>query len=193
MLKEREPDTAGRRASLFLQILSCASTDDTRDSLDTLDLLVQKYEPSTRTPLAEPLKVALVQRGVKERDVLNHLVMHATRLNTHASVCEEVRNIMNTRATLVNMAQPTDIGALDKVKRKRQRQKARRVTGAKRKGVGKQGAGSPRGKANENPDKDLQSFYHPAENDYRCKSLINSKTISVSKKKTEIFFNSIKQ
>ena len=30
--------------------------------------------------------------------------------------------------------------------------------------------------------------YHSAENDYRCKSLINSKTISVSKKITEIFF-----
>ena len=30
--------------------------------------------------------------------------------------------------------------------------------------------------------------YHSAENDYRCKSLINSKTISVSKKNTEITF-----
>ena len=30
--------------------------------------------------------------------------------------------------------------------------------------------------------------YHPAENDYRCKSLINSKTISVSKKFSEIIF-----
>ena len=29
--------------------------------------------------------------------------------------------------------------------------------------------------------------YHSAENNYRCKSLINSKTISVSKKITEIF------
>ena len=30
--------------------------------------------------------------------------------------------------------------------------------------------------------------YHPGQNDYRCKSLINSKTISVSKKITELFF-----
>ena len=37
-----------------------------------------------------PLKVALVQTGVKDADVL----MHDSRLNTYAVVCEEVLNIM---------------------------------------------------------------------------------------------------
>ena len=67
-VREHEPDTAGRHASLLLRILSYAFTDDTRGSLDTLDLHVQKHESSTGTPLAEPLKVALVQRGVKDTD-----------------------------------------------------------------------------------------------------------------------------
>ena len=57
LVKEHEPDTTGRHASLMLQILSYACTDDTRGSLDTLDLLVQEYESSTGTQLAEPLKV----------------------------------------------------------------------------------------------------------------------------------------
>ena len=83
-------------------------------TLDTLDLLVQKYKSSTGTPLAEPLTVALVQRGVKDTDVVNHLVMHVSRLNTYALVYEQVRNIMLTRPTLMNTAQPMDIGALDK-------------------------------------------------------------------------------
>ena len=103
-MKEHEPDTAGRDASLFLQLLSYAFSDNTRGSLDTLNLLVQKYESSTGTPLAEPLKVALVHRGLKDTDVLNHLVMHAGRLNTYALVCQEVRNIMLARATLMNTA-----------------------------------------------------------------------------------------
>ena len=51
-MKEREPATAGRHASLLLQILFHAFTNDTRGSLDTLDFLVQKYEPSTGTPLS---------------------------------------------------------------------------------------------------------------------------------------------
>ena len=93
--------------------------------LDTLDLLIQKYDSSTRRPLAEPLEVALVHGGVKDTHVLNHLVMHATRRNTYTSVCEEVRNIMFTRATLLNTA-PMDIGAPDKEKGR-----ARRVTKAK--------------------------------------------------------------
>ena len=58
--------------------------------------------------------MALVQRGEKDTDVPNHLVMLTSRLNSHASVCEEVRNIMRTRGTLVNTAQPMDTGALDK-------------------------------------------------------------------------------
>ena len=81
-MKEHASDIAGLHASVLLQIFSYAFTDDTRGSLDTLDLLVQKYESSTGTPLAEPLKVALVQRGVQDTSLLNHFVMHAIRLNT---------------------------------------------------------------------------------------------------------------
>ena len=50
--------------------------------------------------------MAFVHRGVKDTDVLNHLVMHASR----------VRNIMLARATLMNTAQPMDIVALDRGK-----------------------------------------------------------------------------
>ena len=42
LMEEHEPDTAGRHASLLLQILSYAFTDNTRGSLDALDLLVEK-------------------------------------------------------------------------------------------------------------------------------------------------------
>ena len=62
--------------------------------------------------------MALVQRGVKDNDVLNFFVVHASRLNTYASVCEEVRINMLTKATLMNTAQPMDIGALGKRKGK---------------------------------------------------------------------------
>ena len=139
-MKKHEPDTAGRHSSLLLQILSCASTEDTCGSLNPLDLPVQECESSTGTPRAKPLKVILVQRRVKAADVLNHFVMHASRLNTCASVCEEVRNIMFTRATLLNTAQPKDIRALEQ-------------------GKGKQPSEGPREKANENPDKDVHCFY----------------------------------
>ena len=54
--------------------------------------------------------MTLVQRGVQDTVVLNHLVKHATRLNTYASVFEKVHKIMLTIATLMNTAQLTESG-----------------------------------------------------------------------------------
>ena len=53
LFKEHEPDTAGRDASLFLQILSHCVTDDTRGSLDSLDLLIQMYATSMGAAVAD--------------------------------------------------------------------------------------------------------------------------------------------
>ena len=86
--------------------------------------------------------MAPVQKGVRDADVLNHLVMHASRLSTCASVCEEVRNIMRTRATLMNTAQPMDIGALAKGEGRREGARARRVTG-ERQGEWQAASGKP--------------------------------------------------
>ena len=66
-------------------------------------------------------------------DVLNHLVMHANQLKTCALVWEAVRHIMLARATLMNTAQPLDIGALTKGRSKR-RAGARRVSWATARG-----------------------------------------------------------
>ena len=124
---------------------------------DTLDHFVQKYESSTGTPLAEPLK--LVQRRVKGTDVLNHFVMHASRLNAFASVCEEIRDIMLPRATMMNTAQPLDIGAVEKRNGKKGKGKGKKGDKGKGKEKGKQPAESPPGKANENPDKDVECIH----------------------------------
>ena len=113
-VKEQKPDTARRHASLFLQNLSYAFTNDTRGSLDTPDLRPEaQFQHKTTTCGAVESRA---ERGVKGTE--DNLVMHANRLNMYASVCEEVRNTMLTRSTLMNTAQPMDIGALDKGKGK---------------------------------------------------------------------------
>ena len=89
--------------------------------------------------------------------------MHATRLNTYASVCEEVRNIMQIRATLMSTAHPMDIGALDKEKGK-EKGKDKKVTMAKARAKDhKQGAGSPRRNATDRK-RDCCKRIHPQEN-----------------------------
>ena len=63
-MKEHEPDTACRHASLLLHILSCAFTDDTRGSLHC----VQKYESST----------GAVESGTRAKRSQRHFVVHAS-------------------------------------------------------------------------------------------------------------------
>ena len=77
------------------------------------------YSPrntSAGTTVAEPLKVALIQRGVEDTVVLNHFVIIISRLNTYAFVREEVHNITCTRAALVSMPAPMDLSVVEKGK-----------------------------------------------------------------------------
>ena len=135
MVAEHEPNTAGRHATLLLEILAFSFTEDTRGSLDSLDLLITKYEQMTNDFLAEALKVALVQRSVRDPEIRSHLILHGARLNTYQTVREEVRNIMLTRASLATTPTPMDISALDKGKGKHGKGKGK---GKKGKGDGKQ-------------------------------------------------------
>ena len=74
----------------------------------------------------------------------------------------------------MNTAQPMDIGALDKEKGK-EKGNGKKDDEGKDKGEGQTGAGRPRGKANENPDKDVQCF-HCGKKGYRktCLSPTNT-------------------
>ncbi len=116
LVREYETDTAGRHASLLWEILSFEFSEDTRGSLDSLDLLIMKYEDATKDTISEPLKVALVQRGVKDSPLYEHLVMHSARLSDYVKVREEVRNIMVTRMAISSTPSPMDISALGKGK-----------------------------------------------------------------------------
>ena len=102
LVNEHEPDTARCHASLLLQILSYAFSDDTQGSLDTLDL-IQKHEPSKGTPLAEPPKVALVRSQGRGRARCDSTRVHRSaggpQQNAHESNADEHR---------------ADIGGLDK-------------------------------------------------------------------------------
>ena len=113
--------------------LSCAVNQALERAGDTEGATEVRIQ-HRNTTCAEPLKVALVQRGVKDTDVLNHLVTHGSQLNTYASACEEVRNILHTRATLMKAAQPMDIGALD---REKDKEKGKGKKGDKGKGKGR--------------------------------------------------------
>ena len=76
---EYEPDTAGRHASLLLQILGYTLEGEPRSAMDGFDLLARRYEGASGDLLQDALKVALVQKGLRESPLRGHL-LHAGRL-----------------------------------------------------------------------------------------------------------------
>ena len=86
--------------------------------MDEFDLMVREYEKSSGDQLSEPLKVALVQKGLRDEGLRAHLVVHAARLPTYQLVREEVRSILQTRHALASGPAPMDIGAVEKGKGK---------------------------------------------------------------------------
>jgi hypothetical protein len=185
LVREYEPDTAGRHASLLLEILSFEFTEDTRGSLDSLDLLIMKYEDATKDTISEPLKVALVQRGIKDTTLREHLVMHSARLSDYVKVREEVRNIMVTRMAINNSPSPMDISALGKGKDGKGKGKDGKGKGKDGKGKdkgkdgkGKDGKGKDKGKGKDgNVSDDRVCFYCQKKGHVKadCRKLISDK------------------
>ena len=112
LVRGYEPDTAGRHVSLLLEILSFEFSEDIRGSLDSLDLLIMKYEDATKNTITEPMKADLVRRGIKDTSLREHLVTHSARLSDYVKVKEEVRNIMVTRGAINDTLSPMDISSL---------------------------------------------------------------------------------
>ena len=104
-MKEHEPDAAGRNASLPCRMPPLT----TRVVHLTRWIFSFRSTSSAGTPLAEAVKVARAKKRSQRHGRLEppRDARHSTQ---HVRVgCEEVRNIMLTRATLMNAAQPMDI------------------------------------------------------------------------------------
>ncbi len=114
-------------------------SDDIRGSFDTFDLLVKRYETAASDILPDKLKVGRVNRGLRDADLLQHLLMQAGRLTTYTLVREEIRTITVARRPMMPTSEhtPMDIGWVDaKGKGK----------GKKGKDDGKKGGGKVMGK-----------------------------------------------
>ena len=109
---EFEPKTAGRHAGMLLNLLRYEFSGEPRAALDEFEVLVRNYEKSSGELVSEPLKVALVQKGLRDEGLRQHLVLHAARLPSYSAVRDEVRSILVTRAALQQQPAAMEIGAV---------------------------------------------------------------------------------
>ena len=119
-------------------------------SLDEFEVKTRRYERSCKEVLSDRVKIAVVQKGLEDDDLIRHLLMHASRLSTYPLVREELRSITKARDTPTGPV-PMDIGAVHK---------------GKGKGKGKKGKGKSKGKGSNkkkdpatNPDAKVVCYH----------------------------------
>ena len=155
LVDEFEPKTSGRHAALLLDLLKYDFPGDPRTALDEFEIRCRADYKATGEDLAESLKVALVQRGLADDSVRNHLVLHSARLSTYTLVRDEIRNILVTRMALSTEPTPMDIGAVTKGdgkgKKGKKGKKGDGKSGPSRKGDG--------GKGPKKPDSEVVCFH----------------------------------
>ena len=118
-------------------------------SLDEFEVKIRRYERSCKEVLSDRVKIAVVQKGLEDDDLIRHLLMHASRLSTYPLVREDLKSITKARDTPTGPV-PMDIGAVHK---------------GKGKGKGKKGKGKSKGKGKgkkdpaTNPDAEVVCYH----------------------------------
>ncbi len=80
--------------------------------MDSFELLVRQYEDASEDMLSDSLKIALVQKGIRDITLRDRLLLHAARLTSYTALRAEVRDIMTARSAVHAGVAPMDIGAL---------------------------------------------------------------------------------
>ena len=88
-MAENEPATAGREASLLLELLAQTFKGDVRGSLDEFEVKIRRYQRICWEVLSDRVKIAVVQTVTEDDDLRRHLRMHATRFSTYPLVRED--------------------------------------------------------------------------------------------------------
>ena len=114
---EYEPATAGRESALLLDMLAQTFMGNVRGSLDDFEVWVRRYERTCGEVVSHRVRIAVVQKGIEDKNRRRHLRMHATRLASHNLVRHEIRSVAMARDTLSGPA-PMDVGAAYKGKGK---------------------------------------------------------------------------
>ena len=108
-----EPDRPGRHAGLLQELIGFQfPADNVAGSLADFDYKLAQYEAQSKETIGDVIKTAVLQKGLQDEQLRNHLVLNATRLTTWAEVREEVRVVMSTRMALQGPI-PMDISAID--------------------------------------------------------------------------------
>ena len=127
LVKEYEPKTGSRSASLLVRILTFdfGSEGQIQDHLETWESLIKQYDGtvSQEEKIRSNVKVATVISRLPKCALRDHLLIHASRFENYDALRREVNEILKTQRDLEHSARrgggqaPMELGALGKAGR----------------------------------------------------------------------------
>eukprot|EP00971_Amphidinium_carterae_P287740 5712331-Amphidinium_carterae.1 len=90
-----QPKRPGRFAGLLQDLLHYTfPVVSIESALDEFEYGMSRYEQESGDRISDNIKLAILQRGMTDEQMRQHLVLHAGRLNTWAIARDEVRNVL---------------------------------------------------------------------------------------------------
>ena len=158
-----EPDTGGRHAGTLIQLLGTEfpNSDEVVDRLDEFETAVLRYEAQSKEVLSDSLKIAIVQKGLKDDIIRQHLLLNAARLGTYKQVKEEVKSVMVTRRAIraANALPGSTSVAMDLDAMYKGKGKGKKGKDGKAKGKGKDGKAKGKSKVDEALAKGIKCYF----------------------------------
>ena len=154
-----EPKTATRYVGMLRQILLYDFGELTQliDRIEQFGHLVRKYEEQSGESVTDNVRQAVLQAGIKDAAIRDHLALHAGRLNSFDKMAAEVSTVARTRSE--NDVVPMDVSV---IKGKGGKGK----DGKGKEGKSKEGKGKTKAKEDKdkfdsksNPNKFKKCFY----------------------------------
>ena len=88
------------------------------DQLEAFETALERYEAQSRETMSDALRVAIVQKGLRDETLRAHLILHSGRLQTFKQVKEEVRAVITTRLAVRQAAGGSSAMELDPLLKK---------------------------------------------------------------------------
>ena len=107
-----EPDRPGRHAGLLQELIGFQFPQaNVTGALADFEYRLTKYESQSKEKVGDIIKMAILQRGMQDEQLKQHLVLHAARLTTWEAMRSEVSMVITTRQALQTSV-PMDVTAI---------------------------------------------------------------------------------
>ena len=116
LVAHHEPASQVRHASLLMELLSFSFEGDIDARLVLFDREVNRYEKSSNEVFPDNVKIGTLMRQLPEGPLRQHVILNSARLNTWATLKQEVEAVRRAQSSAMSGPAPMDVSAFVQTK-----------------------------------------------------------------------------